>query len=108
VEMEELHERVAGVKDGRAIEAELLSQSVRGIFDALVDLNVFPIRAFLCNHGRPGCPSSVRSHPGAAAGGACLQLSFTSLTLGSSGVTIASGPPRLLFLSPFFLFLACT
>jgi hypothetical protein len=44
VELEKLHERVAIVKDDRAIEAELLSWSVRGNSDALVDLNVLPIQ----------------------------------------------------------------
>jgi hypothetical protein len=43
-EMEKLCERVAGVEDDHAIEVELLSRLVRGISDALVDLNVLPIQ----------------------------------------------------------------
>jgi hypothetical protein len=43
-ELEKLRERVAIVKDDRAIEAELLSWSVGGNSDALVDLNVLPIQ----------------------------------------------------------------
>jgi hypothetical protein len=35
---------MTGVKDDRAVEAELLSQLVRGISNALVDLNVLPIQ----------------------------------------------------------------
>jgi hypothetical protein len=42
--MEKLCERVAGVEDDHAIEVELLSRLVRGISDALVDLNVLPIQ----------------------------------------------------------------
>jgi hypothetical protein len=43
VELEELHERVAGVESERATEAVQLSRSVTEISDALVDLVVFPI-----------------------------------------------------------------
>jgi hypothetical protein len=41
--LEELHERVAGVESERAAEAVQLSQLVKKIFDALVDLGMFPI-----------------------------------------------------------------
>jgi hypothetical protein len=44
MEMEKLHERVPGGEDERAVEAEQLSQSVREISDALVDLDTFPIQ----------------------------------------------------------------
>jgi hypothetical protein len=43
-ELEKLREHVAGVKDERAVEAKLLSWSVRDISGALVDLNVLPIQ----------------------------------------------------------------
>jgi hypothetical protein len=43
-ELEKLRERVAGVENKRATEAVQLSRSVMEIFDALVDLGVFPIR----------------------------------------------------------------
>jgi hypothetical protein len=43
VELEELHERVAGVESELAAEAVPLSRSVMGIFDALVNLGTFPI-----------------------------------------------------------------
>jgi hypothetical protein len=39
-----LCERVAGIEDNCAVEAEQLSRSIRKIFDALVNLNVLPIR----------------------------------------------------------------
>jgi hypothetical protein len=42
VELEELHERVAGVESERVAEAMQLSWSVMEISDALVDLGVFP------------------------------------------------------------------
>jgi hypothetical protein len=44
VELEELHEYVAGVENKRAAKAMQLSRSVMEISDALVDLGVFPIR----------------------------------------------------------------
>jgi hypothetical protein len=44
VELEKLCEHVAGVENERAAEAEQLSWSVREISDALVDLDMFPIR----------------------------------------------------------------
>jgi hypothetical protein len=43
-EVEKLRKRVVGVEDEQAIEVEQLSWSVREISDALVDLNVLPIR----------------------------------------------------------------
>jgi hypothetical protein len=39
-----LRERFTGTKDDHGIEAEQLSRSIREISDALVDLNVLPIR----------------------------------------------------------------
>jgi hypothetical protein len=51
-----------------------------------------------------GCPSGVRSHPRAAAGGACLRLWFRSLTLGLSDVTTASGHPTCYSSPPAFVF----
>jgi hypothetical protein len=44
-ELEKLHECMAGVKDDRAVVAELLSQSIRGISDALVDQNMPSIQS---------------------------------------------------------------
>jgi hypothetical protein len=44
MELEKLHEHVDEVEDDRAVEAKLLSWSVRAISDALVDLNVLPIQ----------------------------------------------------------------
>jgi hypothetical protein len=44
VELEELHERVAGVENKCAAEAVQLSWSVMEISNALVDLGMFPIR----------------------------------------------------------------
>jgi hypothetical protein len=41
--MEELHVRVAGVKDERATEAGELSQLIMEISSALVDLGTLPI-----------------------------------------------------------------
>jgi hypothetical protein len=43
VELEELRKHVARVDGERAAEAVKLSQSVKEIFDALVDLGMFPI-----------------------------------------------------------------
>jgi hypothetical protein len=43
VELEELHKRMAGVENERAIKVVHLSRSVMEISDALVDLGVFPI-----------------------------------------------------------------
>jgi hypothetical protein len=43
VELEGLHEFMAGVESERAAEAMTLSRSVIEIYDALVDLGVFPI-----------------------------------------------------------------
>jgi hypothetical protein len=42
--MEELHVRVAGVKDERATEAGELSQLIMEISSALVNLGTLPIR----------------------------------------------------------------
>jgi hypothetical protein len=42
-ELEGLHEHVVIIDDKCAIEAEQLSWFVRGISDALVDLNMLPI-----------------------------------------------------------------
>jgi hypothetical protein len=44
MELEKLRERMARGDDNRVVEAELLSRSVRGISDALVDLNMLPIQ----------------------------------------------------------------
>jgi hypothetical protein len=44
VELEELHERVAGVERERTAEVMQLSWSVMEISDALVDQDMFPIR----------------------------------------------------------------
>jgi hypothetical protein len=43
-ELEELRERVAEVRAGRAVEGEQLSWLTMAISDALVDLNVLPIQ----------------------------------------------------------------
>jgi hypothetical protein len=43
LELEELHERVAGVDNEHAIEVVQLSWSIMEISDALVNLGVFPI-----------------------------------------------------------------
>jgi hypothetical protein len=43
VELEELRKHVARVDGERAAKAVKLSQSVKEIFDALVDLGMFPI-----------------------------------------------------------------
>jgi hypothetical protein len=45
VELEELHERVAGVENECVTEAVQLSRSVMEISDALVDLGMFPIQS---------------------------------------------------------------
>jgi hypothetical protein len=50
----ELWERVAGVRDDRAVEGEQLSQLTMAISDALVDLNVLPIQ------GIPVQPQSAK------------------------------------------------
>jgi hypothetical protein len=44
VEMEELHERVAGVENERVVEVVQLSKSVMEIFDSLVGPGLSPIR----------------------------------------------------------------
>jgi hypothetical protein len=44
LELGELWERVAGVRDGRAVEGEQLSRLTMAVSDALVDLNVLPIQ----------------------------------------------------------------
>jgi hypothetical protein len=44
VELEELRDHVTGVENECAVEAVHLSRSVMEIFDALVDLGVFPTR----------------------------------------------------------------
>jgi hypothetical protein len=46
LELEELQERVAGVRAGRAVEGEQLSLLTMAISEALVNLNVLPIQGF--------------------------------------------------------------
>jgi hypothetical protein len=60
VELEELRRRVAGVESECVTEVVQLSWSVMEIFDALVDLGVFPIR------GIPAHPESAQDVPMAA------------------------------------------
>jgi hypothetical protein len=47
VELEKLRKHVARVEDEHAVEAVQLSWSVMEIYDALVDLSMFPIQDIL-------------------------------------------------------------
>jgi hypothetical protein len=72
VELEKLHEHVAGVEDERVAETIELSQPVMEISDAQVDLGVFPTRDI------PVQPMSTKDvltvvSFGTATGGACLR-----------------------------------
>jgi hypothetical protein len=69
VELEDLHKCVARVESERAAKARQLSWSVMLMFDALVNLVVFPIRDI--REVGSGCLDGDRPHFGVPVGGTC-------------------------------------
>jgi hypothetical protein len=85
MELEELHERVAGVESERATKAVQLSQLVMEISNALANLGVF-----------------IPAHP-KSAGGKCLRCWTLGLKLCLCGAAMTPVYP----VCRFSLFLAC-
>jgi hypothetical protein len=89
MELEELHERVAGVESERATKAVQLSQLVMEISNALANLGVFPIR-------------DIPAHP-KSAGRECLWCWTLGLKLCLCGAAMTPVYP----VCRFSLFLTC-